>query len=204
MPEDPRDWPASDEREEIHDPANPPNALLSPESRSKALMSYVAPIVVLFVVVGIALIYWANRGPSTDTTDEGTENAIGTAGSDSPGGFNPGPEFDDTGDELRFRGGGPGVDQNANAADGGAGAETLMDLDAVANTTSGRRVRLEDVEVAAVEANTLWIGSGDSRVAVMAPEGTTVNEGDRVDVQGMTETDSEGTVRIRASDVRTR
>lgn len=200
MPDDPRDWRTREERDELTDPHNPPNPLLKPETRNRALMSYVAPIVVLFVVVGVALIYWANRGPVGTTDDLREENAIGTVGREAPGGNDPAPDFGDTDDEVRFR---SGSGEGAAVAGSGRG-ETVMDVAAVSSTTAGQRVRLQDIEVDAVDQNTLWIRGNGGRVAVMAPEGTAVAAGDRVDVVGTTETDSQGAVRIRASEVRER
>jgi hypothetical protein len=104
MAEPQNDWRAQS-RDELHDPSNPPNALLRKETRSRALMSYVLPIVILFVIVGLGLIYWATRGPVAD--DERDESPIGTSGEPAPGAADPQPRFDDTTDELEFRGASP-------------------------------------------------------------------------------------------------
>ena len=100
MAEPQNDWDAQ-ERHELHDPSNPPNALLRDESRSRALMSYVLPIVILFVILGLGLIYWSTRPAIGPTPDEST---IGTTGERTPGGSDPEPDFGDTRDELEFRG----------------------------------------------------------------------------------------------------
>ena len=99
------DWHAQ-ERAELHDPSNPPNALLREESRNRALMSYVVPIVILFVIVGLGLIYWATRGPVIDD-ERRDERTIGTTGERAPDATEPVPQFDDTADELEFRGANP-------------------------------------------------------------------------------------------------
>jgi hypothetical protein len=200
MPEDPRDWRTSQPRDELDDPSNPPNALLTPETRNRALMSYLAPVVVLLVIVGVALIYWANRGP--DAATDGTANAVGTVGRDAPGGFDPAPELDETADEVRFRGGGPLA--RGDVSIGANGSATLMDIDAVSRTAAGQRVRLQDIEVETVERSTIWLRDGATRLAVLAPEGATPNAGDRVDVTGTTEADDRGGVRIRAIQVNQR
>ena len=197
MSDEPSQWRAPHRPDELDDPSNPPNVLLPPETRSRAVMGYVAPVVVLFVVVGIALIYWANRSPMAPAGPP-ERDAIGTGGivsPDSPGGFDPAPDFERTGDELEYRGVEPG------AVGGGEIVEVAMDLDAVSRTTAGRRVRLLDVEIDAVERNTLWLRDGSTRVAVVAPEGAAVEPGDRVDVMGTTEHDADGGVRVRASRV---
>src|SRR5687767_2246282 len=76
------------ESEELNDPKNPPQSVLKPEVRRAALMSYLGPVVALFAVVGIILIYWSNRGPVS--SDEPRErDAVGTIGNNSPGGADP-------------------------------------------------------------------------------------------------------------------
>lgn len=200
MPDEPRDWRDPEERHETTDPHNPPNALLRPETRSRALMSYLAPVVVLFVVVGIALIYWANRGPVSVADEDREENAVGTVGRDAPGGTDPAPEFGGTRDEIRYRSG----DNAAGDRPDAGGSEAVMDVAAVSSTAAGQRVRLQDIEVDAVDGSTLWIGGEKGRVAVVVPAGTSVSAGDRIDVIGTTEVSDQGTARIRASEVRQR
>jgi hypothetical protein len=103
MAEQQNDWQAQD-RHELHDPSNPPNVLLREESRNRALMSYLLPIIILFVIIGLGLIYWSTRSGVNDTRDDST---IGTTGERTPGGSDPRPGFSNTQDELDFRGAPP-------------------------------------------------------------------------------------------------
>src|SRR5688572_32475173 len=74
----------TDRSNEITDPDNPPQALLRPEARRAALWSYLGPVIALFVIVAVALVYWGNRGSAAP--DERTDDAaIGTVGRESPG-----------------------------------------------------------------------------------------------------------------------
>jgi hypothetical protein len=75
--------------------------MLREETRNRALMSYVLPIVILFVIVGLGLIYWSTRPAGEPASDE---SPIGTTGERTPGGSDPEPDFGDTRDELEFRG----------------------------------------------------------------------------------------------------
>src|SRR6186713_2056419 len=95
--------------DEITDPNNPPRVLLKPEARRAALWSYLGPVIALFVIVGVAMIYWVNRGPlpREARTDEA---AIGTVGRDAPGGGDPQGAFKNAEEELKHRGV-PGADE---------------------------------------------------------------------------------------------
>ena len=69
----------TDRSDEIDDPTNPPNVLLRPENRRAALWSYLGPVIALFAIVGVALIYWVNRGPVSDSvrTDDAATDGDG-------------------------------------------------------------------------------------------------------------------------------
>jgi hypothetical protein len=165
-------------------------------------MSYLGPVVALFVIVGIALIYWGNRGPVEPDPGGREADSIGTAGSSSPGGRDPGPDFDATRDELEFRGAGDATGDIARDADPNA---VLTSITTAATAGAGRRVQLRNVEIATVENNTLWVREGDRRLAVIAPEGVGDFEpGARIDVTGTTESGGGDGVRIRASEIRER
>ena len=99
--------------EETVDPRNPPNSVLNDSVRRTALRSYLGPLVALFIVVGLGLVYWANRGPVFDGVEEGRvgttgEISIDTVGergnAETPGGINPDPRPDSTREEREFRG----------------------------------------------------------------------------------------------------
>jgi hypothetical protein len=175
--------------DELTDPNNPPRSVLKPEARRAAVWSYLGPVIALFVIVGVALIYWANRGPSP--RDARTDDAaIGTVGRDSPGGFNPQPTFNSTEEEVRFRGDAPGPEDNSIRS-----IEDALQSDA----SSPRRVTLEDVTVENVQGSVTWVKDGDQRIAVATESTPAVKAGDTALVSGMTERDSQGRMRIRGS-----
>jgi hypothetical protein len=87
--------------EETVHPQNPPTSVLRPEVRRAALWLYVGPLIVITVILGIVLLYWATRDnrpndPVEPTT--GTEEA-------TPGDFNPNPTPDSPQQEREYRGG---------------------------------------------------------------------------------------------------
>lgn len=49
-------------------------------STKKPLATYLGPIVVLFVIIGLALLYWAPREPGRDLDDTTLNPSIGTTG----------------------------------------------------------------------------------------------------------------------------
>jgi hypothetical protein len=83
---------------ETHDPKNPPNSVLAPRARSAALRWFVGSLVVFFLLIGVALVFWnvANPRPSV----AGTSGYFSTEG-----GHDPIRRPRSTRDELRFRGG---------------------------------------------------------------------------------------------------
>jgi hypothetical protein len=92
--------------EETNDPNLPPNVMISKTTRNNAFWSYMGPVIALFVVFAIAMLYWMNHNDPTRAGSEG--QAIGTSGDSSgdrrEGGFDPAPKPDNTNDELRHRG----------------------------------------------------------------------------------------------------
>ena len=78
------------EYDETRRPENPPNSVLSKSTRRAAIGSYLGPVIVLFVIVGLGLIYWSNRGPSQPDRDT-THTGVGTTGENGPGAFDPRP-----------------------------------------------------------------------------------------------------------------
>jgi hypothetical protein len=178
---------ASKQYEETVDPDNPPNSVLHPEVRRTALWVYVGPLVVIAVIVGIALLYWSNRGPAPN---EDVTDTIGTVGDDStPGGFDPASRPDSSRDERNFR-----------------GAEPLTSLGAMLddrNPVIGRSVAVKDMTVVDASGSAHFsIQDGNHRIAVSAPPGSpTVRNGSRVDVSGVMESDGQGGVHIRATQI---
>ena len=63
--------------------------------------AYLGPYIVILVVIGIALLYWATR----DTRpEERAEATMGTSGKVSPGGLGLDPKPDHTQEEREFGG----------------------------------------------------------------------------------------------------
>ena len=201
-PNEPGEWktPAS---EDPDNPKNPPNSLLRKDTRRTAVMSYVGPVVALFVIAGIALIYWANRPAGVDP-NERDRDAVGTGGqAQSPGGFDPQPSFKGTNDELEHRGVGDKPDSHTPDIDP---AETLTSVGRVIGTeASGKQVTLEDVEVVSASEGHVWVRDEDAQVQITAPQGVaTLKPGMHVDIVGSTERGADNVITIRATEIRKR
>jgi hypothetical protein len=180
----------------VNNPKYPPQSLMRREVRRFAVMSYLGPVVVLFVVIGIALIYWGNRTP-VPSHETPQLDATGTTGFQPQGGGGARPKSDSTADELKFKG--------SSLATGAAQPErgaALTEIDRVASAkTAGLPVSLPLVEVSAVEGGSFWIHDGNNRVVVIPPDRVQVKNGQHVSVDGITEIDPSGSVRVRASRV---
>ena len=157
-------------------PQNPPNSVVRPAVRRTALATFLGGIIVMFLIVAGAFVYFTasdEPGGSGNPTDP---TAVGTSGErmpreGTPGGFDTDPSFGSTRDELEYRGG------------------------------ATERVELDDVQVERAEGDTFWVRSGDRSVAVMAPGGMpTVKAGQRVDITGTRE--SSGRIRATRIDVK--
>lgn len=200
------------ERSETVDPHNPPRSVVQPELRRSAAFAvvgtwyYLGPIVLILVVIGIALFYWAN--PDGDPEDVSPAvGTIGESGGPTPGGFNPDRRPEDTRSELEFRGAG---EPPQGPMPGLSDATPLTSLRAIADADAqavvGRRIDVQDVVVVdARNASAFWIQDGGAKAAVMAPpRSPVVLAGTRVDVSGVVEPDGQGGVRIRATRVTSR
>jgi hypothetical protein len=175
--------------EETRAPENPPNSVLSKGARRATVLSYFVPVVVLFVVVGIALVYWSNQPEHSQTPDR-DRSEIGTVGR-TDGGSQPEARPDNARSEIQYRGGDLApitkVDQ-------------LKDVDA--RTMNGRRVSIDEAEVDSVSGNMLWVRDGDEKFAVIAPAGSpSVRPGTKVSITGHVVADSSGAAQIRADRV---
>jgi hypothetical protein len=195
MPEQPRDRDPLDYGETVA-PSNPPNAVLRPAVRRKALRTYLGVIVALCLVAGAALVFWATADISPDADDRTDPSAVGTSGDrqpreNTPGGFNPAPRPHSTSDELESR----GVNQPPQGPMPGlrglrGGSEQAM---------TGRQVDLENVMVERADGATFWIRDGNETATVVTSGGMpTVRAGQRVDISGTVE-QAGNDVRIRAS-----
>jgi hypothetical protein len=99
--------------EDTEAPRNPPNAVTNRDARRQALWSYLGPIIILFVIIGIAMIYWARREPGRTNDDRTLNPAIGTTGErlgdENQSGYpqdggDPNRRPANTADELKYRG----------------------------------------------------------------------------------------------------
>jgi hypothetical protein len=92
--------------EETTDPHNPPAAVVKPQARTAALVTFLGGIILFFVLFGAALLFWTIT--SRTSGDELREPAaVGTSGErfeTKPGGFDPAPEHGSTSSELEYRG----------------------------------------------------------------------------------------------------
>lgn len=181
------------------DPQTPPGAFQQPEVGRGAILSYIGPIIVLFAIIGVALIYWVNREPfPIRSTDE--RGAVGTSGEFTQGGGEPRPPFRSTRNELETR----GADTASHSGQPDLVALTTIDRILESGTLPGRQVTLAAVRVERVDGRTMWVRDGDSRIAVQLPErAAPPQKGDRVDVSGITDA-HDGTVRVVADAIHTK
>lgn len=93
-----------DRYQDTRDPKNPPQSVVNPRARSAALLGFVGSLIVFFLLVGAALVFWtvANPRPSAREADD---RVVGTSGYYSTeGGHDPVRRPGNTRDELKFRG----------------------------------------------------------------------------------------------------
>ena len=89
---------------DTYDPKNPPNSVLAPRVRSAALRWFVGSLVVFFLLIGGALLFWNAANPRPSVQEE-RENVVGTSGIYSTeGGHEPIRRPRSTRDEVKFRG----------------------------------------------------------------------------------------------------
>ena len=95
--------------DETSAPQNPPNSVTRPVVRTAALVTFLGGIVLVFLLVGAALLFWKATDQSTIRGDRSEDPAaVGTTGeprsNEAPGGFNPDPSHGSTSRELEYRG----------------------------------------------------------------------------------------------------
>lgn len=172
-------------------PSNPPNSVVRPAVRRTAVRAYIGILVVTFLIVGAALLFWAPRDGNRLPDGQGTPSptSVGTSGErmpreGTPGGFEPAPDHDSTRSELEYR---------------GAGERPQGPMPGLQTTN---QVELTGVEVERADGDTFWVRSDGRSVTVVAPGGMpTVRAGQTVDVTGTSE---DGGTRIRASRIEVR
>lgn len=171
--------------EETTQPQNPPNSVLNKDARRAAVMSYFVPVVILFVVLGVVLVYWSNQ-PAHSGNEPRDQREIGTAGRTDGG--NPEPQPDNPRDEIKYRGG--DLTPITEVSD-------LREIDA--RQMTDRRVSIAEAEVDSASGTMLWLRDDDRKVAVIAPNGApAVQRGAKVSVTGRVTADSNGNAQIRA------
>jgi hypothetical protein len=199
-------------------PSNPPRSLLSRSTRRKVVLTYVGPIIALFVVIALGFGYWYHRTSSATPSSERTY-AVGTTGEvggdngykygyepgSTPGGYDPQDVVghrDNTASELHRRG--------ANGRSDGPnpplfGNQPLTTLGAILqdpHDVVGRPVDVRNVAIDSAEGTMFWIRQDDMKVEVMAPAGASaMRPGMRVHVVGTVEQGPGGRSVIRASRV---
>jgi hypothetical protein len=207
MPEQPIKGETTEGRsDDLDAPAHPPYSVTRPAVRRAALFTYLGGIVVVFLIVAAAFMYWAASDRRVAPSGPPEADAIGTSGDrmpreGTPGGFDPGPDPSSTRSEIEFRGGGeppqgtmPGLRTTA----------PLTRLSAMREgspqSLAGRRIELDNVEVEKADGGTFWIRDGDATATVITPgDMPTVRAGQRVDVTGTVEADGGSGLRIRAT-----
>jgi len=168
--------------DETTQPQNPPNSVLNRNARRAAVLSYFVPVVVLFVVIGIALVYWSNQ-PERSRSDARDRAAVGTVGRTDGG--QPEPKADSPREEIKY-------DLTPISR-----VSELRDVDA--RQMTGRRVSIAEAEVDSASGNMLWIRDGDRKFAVIAPESAPAfTPGTKVSIAGRVAADTNGDPQIRA------
>lgn len=92
--------------EDTNNPKNPPQSVTHEGARNIALLGFVGSLVVFFVLVGVALVFWTVAHPRP-AAREGMKNVVGTSGYYSTeGGHDPltNRRPGSTQDELQYRG----------------------------------------------------------------------------------------------------
>ena len=93
-----------DRYRDSYDPKNPPQSVTHPRARNAALLGFVGSLIVFFVLVGVALVFWTVAHPRPAARDA-QERVVGTSGYYSTeGGHDPVRRPGNTRDELKFRG----------------------------------------------------------------------------------------------------
>jgi hypothetical protein len=120
--------------EETTAPQNPPNSMLKERARTGWLASSLGTLLIFFIVVAAAFGWVLVRHElGKDARISPDPQAVGTSGQrlreNSPGGFDPAPEYSRTRDELKFRGAeAPKTKQGAEAPKEEAAALTAKEL----------------------------------------------------------------------------
>ena len=194
------------------DPRYPPQSVLRPKAQRSALITFVGGLTLLAALVGLALVYWTDRDKGR--VDPTAPQAVGTGGTApggvgrQEGGFDPQRPPENTRDEIESRGA-SGTSQGSPLGRGSSGLaggnRVLTRIEDVVQqspaSVAGRQVDLRDIAVESGTGRSFRIHDGNARVDVVANGDARVTPGDRVDVQGVAESDPSGGVRVRAQQV---
>jgi hypothetical protein len=183
---------------ETQAPHNPPNSVTRPAVRTVALTTYLGGVVVVFVIATAIFAYWSLR-PGGERDAEGRGSAqVGTAGERLPGGFDPAPRPGSTAEELQFRGAG---EPPQGPTQGLSGPSILRSVTQVVEDrpAAGTRVELRGVVVDVVDGQSIQIRDDDRRLEVVLPPGSaSLSKGQRVDIDGVIESQGAQVRRLRA------
>ena len=197
------EWDATRHHDETLHPDNPPNSVLSRPVRRAALVSYLGPIIVLFLIVGFGLMYWSSHDAGRPEPPKvGNQGGVGTSGGPTDGGFEPQSRPNSTRDEIERRG---GVDDQATGPMPALRDKTALtkvgQIMGKPNDVAGRPVDLQKAEVDSSQGNTFWVRDGGDKVEVVTPAGASVpQKGSHVHVVGTVEAYGDRT-RVQASRV---
>jgi hypothetical protein len=120
--------------EETTAPQNPPNSMLKERARTGWLASSLGTLLIFFIVVAAAFGWvFIRHELGKEARISPDPQAVGTSGQrlreNSPGGFDPAPDYSRTRDELKFRGAeAPKTKQGAEAPKEEAAALTAKEL----------------------------------------------------------------------------
>jgi hypothetical protein len=91
-------------REDTRNPKYPPNSVLAPHARSAALRWFIGSLVVFFLLIGVALVFWSAANPRPSARQQSQDVVGGSGYYSTEGGHDPIRRPRSTSDELKFRG----------------------------------------------------------------------------------------------------
>lgn len=98
------DDPTAKRYEDTNNPKNPPQSVTNIEVGSAVLRWFLGSLMVVFVLVGVAMLFWTAAHPRPSVREE-AGRVVGTSGYYSTeGGHDPVRRPGSTRDELKFRG----------------------------------------------------------------------------------------------------
>jgi hypothetical protein len=89
--------------EDTTDADNPPNSMVNPRTRKRALFWNLGLLAMVAVLAGVVAVFWLAAHPA-ETPEAPPDRVVGTSGYSTEGGHNAIPRLRNTKDELKFRG----------------------------------------------------------------------------------------------------